>query len=137
MGNDVHQNQAMTLKLIHHVVWKMEQDCVTCVCNEERKVVVNQVVLLLVGFFLALHEVKVFKLNLRETRNLFLESTWNIKLPHIVASLWGRFEEETGDTFHFVTVTCTCNSNLQIRNIQDRSIKLKEIKDVNTVFFRI
>ena len=86
-------------------------------------------------FLAALRGKKVFKFNLSETRKFFLESMGNVKQPHIVLPLRGRFKDETGESFHFAAVTSKSNSGFQIGVRIERSISLKERKGVRNGYF--
>ena len=61
-------------------------------------------------FLAALRGKKVFKFNLSETRKFFLESMGNVKQPHIVLPLRGKYKGGTRENFHFVSVTCKSDS---------------------------
>ena len=68
MGYEVHQDQAVTLELVHRLIKDLEKNPQDDVRNDKREYIANQADFKLVVFLAALREEKVFKLNLGETR---------------------------------------------------------------------
>lgn len=75
MEYEVHQDQAVTLELVHRLIKDLEKNSQDDVRNDKREYIANQADFKLVVFLAALREEKVFKLNLGETRIFFLQST--------------------------------------------------------------
>ena len=114
MGDEVHQDQAVTLAVMHKLVDGLEKDYKASRVEEERDGFVDQDIFVLAAFLAALRGEEVFKLVLGEVRTYFAEARSNSKLPHVVLPLRGRFKGETGETVHFVVVTAKSNSVLEI-----------------------
>ena len=93
MGDEVHQDQAITLEMIYRLVDNLEKDYRDSGGNEKREHIANQAVFMLAAFLAAIRGEEVCKLNLGETRKFFLESTGNVKQPYIVIPLCGRFKD--------------------------------------------
>ena len=113
IGDEVYQDQEITLEVVHRLVNNLEKDYRDSVGNEKREHIANQAVFILAVLLMAIRGEEVFKLNLCEIRKFFLESSRNMKEPHIVLPSRGRFKSETGESFHFVSVTSKSNSGLQ------------------------
>ena len=92
MGDEVHQDQAITLEMIYRLVDNLEKDYRDSGGNEKREHIANQAVFMLAAFLAAIRGEEVCKLNLGETRKFFLELMGNVKQPYIVISLCGRFK---------------------------------------------
>ena len=95
-GDEVHQDQAVTLKVVHRLVDNLEWDYRDSGGNEKKEHIANQAVFILEAFLVALRREEVFKLNLGETVTFFWEATGNVNQPHILLLLRGRFKGETG-----------------------------------------
>ena len=114
MGDESHQDQAITLEVIHRLIEDLEKDYRDNAEIDKREHIANLTIFVLAVFMATRRGEELFKLNLGETRKFFLESTVNTKQLHIVLPLRGRFKGETGESFYFVTVTSKSDSGLQI-----------------------
>ena len=133
--NEVHQDQAITLEVVHRLVDNLERDYKDSGGNDKKEHIANQTVFILAAFLAALRGEEVFKLNLGETRKFFLEATRNVKHPHVVLPLRGRFKGEKGESYHFVAVTSKSNSVLQIGVWIERALSLKERRGIRHGLF--
>ena len=89
-----------TLEVVYRLVDNLKRDYKDSGGNEKREHIANQEVFILAVFLVPLRGEEVFKLNLGETRKFFWETTGNVNQPHIVLPLRGRFNGETGESFH-------------------------------------
>ena len=130
MGDEVYQDQAITLAVIHKLIEGLDIDFNQSKSIEEKEGIADQAVFVLAAFLAALRGEEVFKLVLGEDRDFLLEGR-NIRVhPHVVLPLRGRFKGETGVTFHFVVVTARRNSGLAIGKWLERRITLRERRGV-------
>lgn len=130
MGDEVHQDQAITLVVMHKLIKGLEFDFARNTSNEEKEGIADQAVFVLAAFLAALREEEVFKLVLSEARNYLPEGRNNRIHPHVVLPLRGRFKEETGENFHFVVVTARSNSRLSIGKWLERESAFRERRGV-------
>ena len=74
MDNEVHQNQAVTLEVVHNLVDRFGRDFITRKIGEKREGFVDQTIFVLAVFWVVLREKELFKLVLGETRTYFVEA---------------------------------------------------------------
>ena len=135
MGDEVHQDQAVTLGVVHKLVDGLERDFIASRIDEEKDSLVDQAIFILAAFLAALRGEEVFKLVLGEARTYFAEARRNAKFPHVVLPLRGRFKGETGETYHFVVVTARSNSGLKIGEWMKRGIESRERRGIFQGYF--
>ena len=116
MGDEVHQDQAITLAVMHKLIEGLDFDFDRSKSNEEKGVIADQAVFVLAAFFAALRGEEVFKLVLGEAREYLLDGRNSRIHPHVVLPLRGRFKGEKEESFHFLVVTARSNSGLVIWN---------------------
>ena len=92
MGDEVYQNQAVILGVVHLLVEGLERDFLASKTEEEKDSLVDQAVFILAAFLAALRGEEVFKLVLGEMRTYFAAARRNTKLSHVVLPLRGRFK---------------------------------------------
>ena len=135
MGDEVHQDKAVTLEVVHRLVEGLESEFKRSVDRDEQWNLVDQAVFILAAFLGALRGEEVFKLVLGAVRDYYEEATSNTKLPHVVLPLKGRFKGESGDTFHCVVVSACTRSGLKIGPWVKRGIELREERGLVRGFF--
>ena len=119
MEGEVHQDQAVTLGVVHKLVDEFERDYQSSEIEEKRDSVVDQTVFILVVLLVVLRG---------EARTYFAESRRNTTLSHDVLPPRGRFKRETGETFHFVVVTARNDSGLSVGKWMERGIASRKIR---------
>ena len=122
MGDEVYQDHAITLAVIHKLIKGLDFDFSHSKLSEEKEAITNQAIFVLAVFFVALRGKKVFKLMLGKARDCMMEAKSNRTHPRLVLPLRGRFKEKIGKSFHFVVVTTRSNSGLEIGKWLERGI---------------
>ena len=126
MGDEVRQDKAITLEVIHKLMEGLEEEFLGSRSNEERSALADMAVFSLASFLAALRGEETLKISLGETRNYFAEAENNLKHKHVVLPLRGRFKGENGEGFHFVAVSALTDSGLRIGPWVRRALLLKE-----------
>ena len=114
MGDEVHQDKAITLDVVHRLVEGLEQEYLNSSNDIDKERVVDMAVFILASFLAGLRGEETLKLVLGETRDYIDEAENHYKFKHVVLPLRGRFKGESGEGFHFVAVTTKTNSGLCI-----------------------
>ena len=126
MGDEVRQDKAVTLAVIHKLMEGLEEEYLGSRTEEERGELADMSVFILASFLAALRGEETLKISLGETRDYYAEAENNIKHKHIVLPLRGRFKGENGEGYHFVAVSALTDSGLKIGPWVKRAIVLKE-----------
>ena len=73
MNDEVHQDQAVTLGVVHQLIEGLERDFIASKIEEEKDSLVDQATFILVAFLAALRGDEVLKFVLGKTRTYFFE----------------------------------------------------------------
>ena len=114
MGDEVRQDQAITLNVIHKLVEVLKQNYKHCLTDNAKERIADLAVFTLASFLAGLRGEETMKMVLGETRDFIDESESHHEYPHIVLPLRGRFKGETGEGYHFVAVSACTDSGLKI-----------------------
>ena len=95
MNDEVHQDQAVTLGVVHQLIEGLERDFIASKIEEEKDSLTDQAIFTLEDFLAALREEEVLKLVRGETRTYFAEARRNTKLPHVVLPLLHRYKHSS------------------------------------------
>jgi len=135
MGDEVHQDQTITLAVVHKLVEDLKLDFLRSQSREEKEGITDQAIFVLAAFLAALRGEEVFKLVLGEAKDFMMEARNNRVHPNVVLPLRGRFKGDTGESFHFVVVTARINSGLMIEKWLERGITFRERRGVVRGYF--
>ena len=81
MGNEVHQDKAVTLEVIHKLIDGLEDEYVRGTSDRDKEIIVDMGVFILASFLAGLRGEEILKLVLGETRDYIHESE---NLPDIL-----------------------------------------------------
>ena len=126
MGDEVRQDLAISLDVIHKMVEGLEEEYEVAKTADEKEKVADILVFVLAAFLAGLRGGEVTKLILGEVRNVFEEARYHHKCPHVVLPLRGRFKGETGETYHMIAVSAETDSGLKIGKWVKIGLELKE-----------
>lgn len=135
MGDEVHQDKAITLDVVHRLVEGLELEYLNSPNNLDKQNFVDMTVFILASFLAGLRGEETLKLVLGETRDCLEEVENHYKFKHVVLSLRGPFKGESGEGFHFVAITTKSNSGLCIGSWVRRALILKEKRNFFRGFF--
>ena len=110
MGDEVRQDKAVTLEVVHKTIEGLEEDFLRAKTDIIRGDLCGMEVFVLSSFLAALREEEILKISLSETRDYFAEARSKAKHDHGVFPLRERFKGENGEGYHFVAVTPEINS---------------------------
>ena len=136
MGDEVHQDKAIAIAVVHKVVEILETGYHSRRSDGERKIIANVTVFVFAYFFAGLREEETLKIVLGETRNYIEESQGNLQHKHVILPLRSIFKGENGEGLHFVVVSLEiflglCKVPWVIRDLDVREMKGK----INGFFF--
>ena len=99
MGDEVHQDKAITLGMVHRLVEGLELEYLNSSNDVDKEEFADMAVFILALFLAGLRGEETLKLVLGETRDYLEEAENNYKLKHVVLPLRGRFKGESGEDF--------------------------------------
>ena len=135
MGDEVHQDKAVTLEVVHKLIDGLEVEYTRASSDKFKEHIVDMGVFILASFLAGLRGEETLKLVLGETRDYLDEAENHRSYKHVVLPLRGRFKGESGENFHFVAVTARTDSGLCIGPWVRRALVLKEKRNLVRGFF--
>jgi len=125
MGQEVRQNWAIPLPVIHSLLEVLEGDWASTQSDAEKELIGMLGAYTVVAFCGSFRGSEVFMVDLHGTRK-YLESP-DVAEGVIIIPLLGRFKGETGDRYHLTPLAATTSSGIQVKLWVSRLVALKEL----------
>ena len=121
--------------MIHRLIEELKEDLLTESEQAAKEKIQDAALFILASFLGGLRGEETLKLVLGEARQYIAEAENHCKHKYAIFPLRGRFKGETGEYFHFLTVTAETYSGLRIGCWLKRSLMFKEERGVRRWFY--
>jgi hypothetical protein len=136
MGEEVRSDYALSIHVVHKILWHLDQEWLEARTIEMRKEVVEIAMFLVTGFGLGLRGEEVVKLDIAGFLTYFEAGRDHGVHPHVMVPLLGRFKGETGERWHLLPIVWKTRSGIEVGLWATRLVEsLRERRRVNGFVF--
>jgi hypothetical protein len=113
MGEEVRSDYALSIQVLHKMMWHLDREWEEARTIEARKEVVEMAMFLVAGFGLGLRGEEVVKMDIAGFLTYYEAGRDHSSQKHVLIPLLGRFKGETGERWHLLPLVWRTRSGIE------------------------